>query len=114
MARLTTQIEVAASRCTPESSSTWLVELNNVLYEAMHADDNAVALTALLFDTAHRRVYAAAFAQHSPLFRDHATGTWREVACPRHSFFGQPRLSASNAITTPLAPVPHRPSPLHG
>src|SRR4030095_5178011 len=66
MARLTTQIELAASRCTPESFSTWLVELNNVLYQAMHADDNAVALTALLFDTADRRVYAAAFVQHPP------------------------------------------------
>jgi len=107
MARLTTQIELAASRCTPESFSTWLVELNNVLYEAMHADDNAVALTAMLFDTAHRRVYAASFAQHSPLFRDHATGTWREVACPRHSFFGQRRLSACNAITIPLAAGSH-------
>jgi phosphoserine phosphatase RsbU/P len=107
MARLTTQIELAASRCTPESFSTWLVELNNVLYEAMHADDNAVALTALLFDTAHRRVYAAAFAQHPPLCRDHATGTWREVACPRHSFFGQRRLSACDAITIPLAAGSH-------
>jgi len=32
MARLTTQIELAASRCTPESFSAWFVELNNVLY----------------------------------------------------------------------------------
>ena len=107
MARLTTQIELAASRCTPESFNTWLVELNNVLYEAMHADDNAVALTALLFDTAHRRVYAAAFAQHPPLCRDHATGTWREVACPRQGFFGQRRLSACNVITIPLAAGSH-------
>src|SRR5262249_25195183 len=59
MARLTTQIELAASRCRPESFSAWLVELNNLLYGAMHEDDNAVALTALLFDTERRRVYAA-------------------------------------------------------
>ena len=65
MARLTTQIELAAARCTPESFTAWLVELNNVLYEAMHADDNAVALTALLFDTGRRRVHAATFAQPS-------------------------------------------------
>ena len=74
MARLTTRIELAASRCTAESFPAWLVELSNVLYEAMHADDNAVALTALLFDTERRRVHAAAFAQHPPLCRDHVTG----------------------------------------
>jgi serine phosphatase RsbU (regulator of sigma subunit)/anti-sigma regulatory factor (Ser/Thr protein kinase) len=107
MARLTTQIELAASRCTPESFAAWLVELNNVLYEAMHAGDNAVALTALLFDTEHRRVHAATFAQHRPLCRDHATGRWREVACPRQGFFGQRRLSACNAITVPLAAGSH-------
>ena len=107
MARLTTQIEMAASRCTPESFAGWLVELNNVLYEAMHADDNAVALTALLFDTGLRRVHAAAFAQHPPLYRDHATGTWRELACPRQGFFGQRRLSACNTITIPLAAGSH-------
>ena len=107
MARLTTQIELAASRCTPESFTAWLVELNNVLYEAMHADDNAVALTALLFDTERRRVHAAAFAQHPPLCRDHVTGTWRELACPRQGFFGQRRLSACNAITVPLAAGSH-------
>ncbi|PYJ62353.1 MAG: hypothetical protein DME74_06185 [Verrucomicrobia bacterium] len=107
MARLTTQIELAASRCTPESFTAWLVELNNVLYEAMHADDNAVALTALLFDTERRRVHAASFAQHPPLFRDRATGTWRELACPRQGFFGQRRLSACNAITISLAAGSH-------
>jgi serine phosphatase RsbU (regulator of sigma subunit)/anti-sigma regulatory factor (Ser/Thr protein kinase) len=107
MARLTTQIELAASRCTPESFTGWLVELNNVLYEAMHAADNAVALTALLFDTGRRRVHAAAFAQHPPLCREHATGKWREVACPRQGFFGQRRLSACNAITIPLAAGSH-------
>jgi len=107
MARLTTQIEVAASRCTPESFTAWLAELNNVLYEDMHADDNAVALTALLFDTGRRRVHAAAFAQHPPLYRDHAMGTWRELACPRQGFFGQRRLSACNAITIPLAAASH-------
>src|SRR5437867_4897872 len=107
MARLTTQIELAASRCTPESFNAWLVELNNVLYEAMHADDNAVALTALLFDTERRRVHAASFAQHPPLFRDRATGTWRELACPRQGFFGQRRLSACNAITISLAAGSH-------
>jgi phosphoserine phosphatase RsbU/P len=107
MARLTTQIELAASRCTPESFTAWLAELNNVLYEAMHADDNAVALTALLFDTACRRVHAAAFAQHPPLFRDHVTGTWRELACPRQGFFGQRRLSTCNTVTIPLAAGSH-------
>jgi phosphoserine phosphatase RsbU/P len=107
MARLTTQIELAASRCTPQSFTAWLVKLNNVLFEAMHADDNAVALTALLFDTGCRRVHAAAFAQHPPLSRDHATGTWREVACPRQGFFGQRRLSACNTITIPLAASSH-------
>jgi phosphoserine phosphatase RsbU/P len=107
MARLTTQIELAASRCTPQSFTAWLVKLNNVLFEAMHADDNAVALTALLFDTGCRRVHAAAFAQHPPLCRDHATGTWREMACPRQGFFGQRRLSACNTITIPLAASSH-------
>jgi sigma-B regulation protein RsbU (phosphoserine phosphatase) len=107
MARLTTQIELAASRCTSESFAAWLVELNNVLYEAMHAGDNAVAVTALLFDTACRRVHAAAFAQHPPLFRDHGTGTWHELACPRQGFFGQRRLSACNTITVPLAAGSH-------
>jgi serine phosphatase RsbU (regulator of sigma subunit)/anti-sigma regulatory factor (Ser/Thr protein kinase) len=107
MARLTTQIQLAASRCTPESFTPWLVELNNVLYGAMHADDNAVALTALLFDTEHRRVHAATFAQHGPLCRDHATGTWREVACPRQGFFGQRCLSACNEITIPLGAGSH-------
>src|SRR5207245_1903774 len=105
MARLTTQIELAASRCTPESFNTWLVELNNVLYEAMHADDNAVALTALLFDTAHRRVYAAAFAQDPPLSRDHATGWWREVAGPRQGACGPGRLCGCSvaAVALPAA-----------
>jgi len=103
MARLTTQIELAASRCTSESFTAWLVELNNMLYGAMHADDNAVALTALLFDTGHRRVHAATFAQHAPLCRDHATGAWRELVCPHQGFFAQRRLSACNAVTIPLA-----------
>jgi phosphoserine phosphatase RsbU/P len=107
MARLTTQIQLAASRCAPESFTAWLVELNNVLYEAMHADDNAVALTALLFDTEHRRVHAAMFGQQPPLCRDHATGTWREIACPRHGFFAQRRLSACAAVTIPLAVGSH-------
>jgi anti-sigma regulatory factor (Ser/Thr protein kinase) len=78
-----------------------------VLYEAMHADDNAVALTALLLDTGRRQVHAVAFAQHPPLCRDHVTGKWREVACPRQGFFGQRRLSACNAITIPLAAGSH-------
>lgn len=107
MARLTTRIELAASRCTPDSFTAWLVELNNVLYEAMHADDNAVALTALLFDTERRQVHAAAFAQHPPLCRDRVTGAWRELACPRQGFFGQRRFSACNAITIPLAAGSH-------
>ena len=103
MARLTTQIELAAVHCTPESFTAWLVQLNNVLYEAMHADENAVALTVLLFDTGRRRVHAAAFAQPPPLCRAHVTGMWREMACPRQGFFGQRRISACNAITIPLA-----------
>ena len=103
MARLTTQIELAASRCTPESFTAWLVELNNLLYEAMHPDDNAVALTVLLFDTDRRQVHAASFAQSPPLCRDHVSGTWREVACPRQGFFGQRRIAACNTITIPLA-----------
>ena len=107
MARLTTQIELAAAHCMPESFTAWLVELNNALYEAMHADDNAVALTALLFDTERRTVHAAAFAQHSPLCRDYVTGAWRELACPRQGFFGQRRLSACHAITLPLAAGSH-------
>jgi phosphoserine phosphatase RsbU/P len=107
MARLTTQIELAASRCTPESFTAWLVELNNALYEAMHVDDNAVALTALLFDTDRRIVHATAFAQHPPLCRDHVTGAWRELGCPRQGFFGQRRLSACNAIIIPLAAGSH-------
>jgi len=107
MARLTTQIELAASRCMPESFTAWLVELNNALYEAMHADDNAVALTTLLFDTERRTVHAAAFAQHPPLCRDHVTGAWRELACPRQGFFGQRRLSACKAITVSLAAGSH-------
>jgi phosphoserine phosphatase RsbU/P len=107
MARFTTRIELAASSCAAESFSAWLVELNNVLYEAMHADDNAVALTTLLFDTEYRRVHAATFAQHPPVFRDHATGTWRELACPRQGFFGQRRLSSCNAISAPMAAGSH-------
>src|SRR4029453_15975210 len=97
-----------------ESFTAWLVELNNALYEAMHADDNAVALTALLFDTERRTVHAAAFAQHSPLCRDHVTGAWRELACPRQGFFGQRRLSACHAITLPLAAGSHCPLPFLG
>jgi len=107
MARLSTQIQLAAPRCTPKSFTTWLVELNNVLYEAMHEGDNAVALTALLFDTEHRRAHAATFAQQPPLCRDRTTGTWREVTCPRHGFFGQRRLSACTAVTIPLAAGSH-------
>jgi serine phosphatase RsbU (regulator of sigma subunit)/anti-sigma regulatory factor (Ser/Thr protein kinase) len=103
MARLTTQIELAAPRCTPESFTAWLVELNNVLYKAMHPDDNAVALTVLLFDIKQRRVQAATFAQHPPLCRDHSTGKWRELACPRQGFFGQRTLSACNAVIISLA-----------
>ena len=103
MARLTTQIELAAARCTPESFTAWLVELNNLLYEAMHADDNAVALTVLLFDTGRRRVHVATFAQRPPLYRDHITGTWREVACSRQGFFGQRRISACSSTIIPLA-----------
>jgi phosphoserine phosphatase RsbU/P len=107
MARLSTQIQLAAPRCTPRSFTAWLVELNNVLYEAMREGDNAVAITALLFDTEHRQVHAAMFAQQPPLCRDHATGTWREITCPRHGFFGQRRLSACTAVTMPLAAGSH-------
>jgi phosphoserine phosphatase RsbU/P len=107
MARLTTQIALAAARCAPETFDAWLVEINNALYEAMHAGDNAVALTVLLFDTRLLRVHAASFGQHPPLCRDHVTGKWRELACPRQGFFGQRRLSACNAITIPLAAGSH-------
>src|SRR5262245_59254605 len=107
MARLTTQIGLAAPRCTPESFTAWLVELNNVLYEAMHADDNAVALTTLLFDTERRRVHAATFAQHPPLCRDHATGKWRAPACPRRGFFGQRILSTCTTVLLLLATGSH-------
>jgi sigma-B regulation protein RsbU (phosphoserine phosphatase) len=107
MARLTTQIALAAARCAPETFDAWLVEINNALYEAMHAGDNAVALTALLFDTRLRRVHAAAFGQHPPLCRDRATKRWREVECPRHGFFGQRRLSGCGVIAVPLAAGSH-------
>ena len=107
MARLTTQIELAAPRCTPESFTAWLVDLNNVLYKAMHTDDNAVALTVLLFDTKHRQVHAATFAQHPPLCRDHSTGKWRELACPRQGFFGQRTLSACKPVIVSLATGSH-------
>jgi serine phosphatase RsbU (regulator of sigma subunit)/anti-sigma regulatory factor (Ser/Thr protein kinase) len=107
MARLTTQIALAAARCAPETFDAWLVEINNALYEAMHAGDNAVALTVLLFDTRLRRVHAAAFGQHPPLCRDHATRQWREVECPRHGFFGQRRLSGCGVIAVPLAAGSH-------
>lgn len=107
MARLTTQIELAAPRCLSEHFSAWLIGLNNVLYEAMHAGDNAVALTVLLFDTEHRRVHAAAFAQHPPLCRDHVTAQWREVECPRNGFFGQRRLTACGVATVPLGAGSH-------
>ena len=107
MARLTTEIALAAARCAPETFDAWLVEINNALYEAMHASENAVALTVLLFDTGLRRVHAAAFGQHPPLYRDHTTRQWREVECPRHGFFGQRRLSRCGVIAVPLAAGSH-------
>jgi sigma-B regulation protein RsbU (phosphoserine phosphatase) len=107
MARLTTQIALAAARCAPETFDAWLVEINNALYEAMHAGDNAVALTVLLFDTQLRKVHAASFGQHPPLCRDHTTGQWREVNCPRQGFFGQRRLSECGVIAVPLAAGSH-------
>ena len=107
MARLTTQIALAAARCTPETFDAWLVEINNALYEAMHAGDNAVALTVLLFDTRLRRIHATSFGQHPPLYRDHNTGQWREAECPRQGFFGQRRLSECGVIAVPLAAGSH-------
>jgi hypothetical protein len=67
------------------------------------ADGNAVALTGLLFDTDHRLVHTATFAQAPPVCRDHVTRTWREITCPRQGFFGQRRISACKATTVPLA-----------
>lgn len=107
MARLTTQIALAAPRCAPETFDAWLIEINNGLYEAMHAGDNAVALTVLLFDARLRRVHAASFGQHPPLCRDHVTGQWREVKCPRQRFFGQRRLGECAVIAVPLAAGSH-------
>lgn len=107
MARLTTQIELAAPRCTPENFAEWLVGLNNVLHSAMSAGENAVALTVMLFDTARRRVQIGAFAQFPPLCRDRASGQWQAVACPRQGFFGQRRLSACGVVSAPLAAGTH-------
>jgi serine phosphatase RsbU (regulator of sigma subunit)/anti-sigma regulatory factor (Ser/Thr protein kinase) len=107
MARLTTQIQLAAPRCAPELFNAWLVELNNVLYGAMRADDNAVALTALLFDTEQRWVHVATFAQHPPLVRARATGAWCELVCPRQGFFGQRRLSSCEVVCVPMAVGSH-------
>jgi sigma-B regulation protein RsbU (phosphoserine phosphatase) len=107
MARLTTQIELAAPRCTPEKFADWLVELNNVLHAAMSAGENAVALTVLLFDMERRRVQIAAFAQFPPLCRDRASGEWQPVACPRQGFFGQRRLASCGVVSAPLAAGTH-------
>jgi sigma-B regulation protein RsbU (phosphoserine phosphatase) len=103
MARLTTRVALSAPDCTPQNFGSWLVELNNTLYEAMHAGDNAVALTVLLFDTQRRRVHAATFAQHAPLYRAHAGAAWLDAACPRNGFFAQRKLAQCHVAMLPLA-----------
>ena len=60
-----------------------------------------------LFDARLRRVHAASFGQHPPLCRDHVTGQWREVKCPRQRFFGQRRLGECAVIGVPLAAGSH-------
>ncbi len=108
MARLTTQIAQMAPQCEAAKFGTWLANLNNVLYSAMHAGDNAAALTVLLFDLEHRRVHAATFAQAPPLFRGRESGTWHELACPRQPFFGQRRMAGEcKTVSMPLGAGTH-------
>jgi serine phosphatase RsbU (regulator of sigma subunit)/anti-sigma regulatory factor (Ser/Thr protein kinase) len=107
MARLTTQIALTASQCVPEKFSAWLATLNNTLYQAMHAGDNAAALTVLLFDFENRRVQASTFAQAPPLFRSRENGTWQELACPRQPFFGQRRLTEGKVASMTLGSATH-------
>jgi len=107
MARLTTQFALSASGCTPDNFGAWLVQLNNLLYEAMHAGDNAVALTVLLFDLDHRRAHAATFAQHAPLYRSHTDDAWHECACPRNGFFAQRKVGQCHTAVLPLATGSH-------
>lgn len=107
MARLTTQIALMAPQCEAGQFSSWLAALNNALYEAMHAGDNAAALTVMLFDLEKRRVHAATFAQAAPLFRNRASGIWQELSCPRQPFFGQRRLTDCRTVNAPLGAGTH-------
>ncbi|MEZ0274321.1 MAG: SpoIIE family protein phosphatase, partial [Roseimicrobium sp.] len=107
MARLTTQIALTAPQCSPESFGAWLAALNNTLYQAMHAGDNAAALTVLLFDLENRRVHASTFAQAPPLYRGRENGVWQELACPRQPFFGQRRLTECKSVSVALGAGTH-------
>jgi serine phosphatase RsbU (regulator of sigma subunit)/anti-sigma regulatory factor (Ser/Thr protein kinase) len=107
MARLTTQFALSASECTRDGFGAWLVQLNNKLYEAMHAGDNAVALTVLLFDLDRRRIHAAIFAQHAPVYRGHADRAWHDAVCPRNGFFAQRKLSQCQTARLALAAGSH-------
>ena len=107
MARLTTQIALTAPQCSPEGFGAWLAALNNTLYHAMHAGDNAAALTVLLFDLENRRVHASTFAQASPLYRGRENGVWQELACPRQPFFGQRRLTECKTVSVALGAGTH-------
>ena len=107
MARLTTQIALTAAQCKPAQFSAWLASLNNTLYQAMHAGDNAAAVTFLLFDLEGRQVHASAFAQDSPLYRARESGKWTELACPRQPFFGQRRLTEAKTATMSLSSGTH-------
>jgi serine phosphatase RsbU (regulator of sigma subunit)/anti-sigma regulatory factor (Ser/Thr protein kinase) len=107
MARLTTQIALTAPQCSPESFGAWLAALNNTLYHAMHAGDNAAALSVLLFDLENRRVHASSFAQAPPLYRGRENGVWQELACPRQPFFGQRRLTECKTVSVALGAGTH-------
>ncbi len=107
MARLTTQLALMAQQCEPPKFSQWLAALNNTFYQAMHAGDNAAALTIMLFDLEQRRVHAATFAQAAPLFRSRSTGLWQELPCPRQPFFGQRRLTDCKTVSAPLGAGTH-------
>ena len=106
MTRLSTQIALQAGQATEENFVSWLVQLNNTLFDAMQAGDNAVALVVLLFDFRARQVHAATFAQHAPLCRAQ-NGAWREAPCPRNGFFGQRRLTRCAVARFPLAAGTH-------
>ncbi len=107
MARLTTQIALAAPTCSAEGFAAWLVQLNNVLYEAMHAGDNAAAMVVVLLDLDRRVVHAATFAQHAPLYRSREDHSWKEAACPRNGFVAQRKLTQCQVARFPLAAGSH-------